>query len=140
MTNISLKDVLDYLLFLAKKNDIRIVLSDDLSDSTSDFAIAKLRTVVINVNSSTSIELVFRLAHELAHLLFGADLNTKVYHFSPLTKRNEERIAHEQAMHMIAKYVFQDTPVEYRNYVNFMDVLGLPSYFEDMSREAVMNA
>ena len=138
MTNTSLKDVLDYLLFLAKKNGIQIVLSDELSGSTADFAIVKLRTVVINVNSSTSIELVFRLAHELAHLLFGADLNTKVYHFSPLTKRHEERIAHEQAMHMIAKYVFQDTPVEYRNYVNFMDVLGLPSYFEDMAREAVM--
>ena len=61
MTNISLKDVLDYLLFLAKKNDIQIVLSDELSDSTADFEIATLRTVVIHVNSSTSIELVWLL-------------------------------------------------------------------------------
>lgn len=43
-------------------------------------------------------------------------------------------------MHIIAKYVFQDTPVEYRNYINFMESLGLPSYFEDMAREAVMQA
>ena len=140
MTNISLKDVLDYLLFLAKKNDIRIVLSDELSDSTADFAIKQLRTVVINVNSSSNIDLVFRLAHELAHLLFGTDLNVQVYHFSPFTQRHEERIAHEQAMHIIAKYVFQDTPVEYRNYINFMEVLGLPASFEDMARESVMNA
>ena len=64
----------------------------------------------------------------------------RVYAFSIGATKSSERIAHEQAMHIIAKYVFQDTPVEYRNYINFMESLGLPSYFEDMAREAVMQA
>jgi Domain of unknown function (DUF955). len=140
MTNVSLKDVLQYLLFIANKNDIRVVLSDELSSSTADFAITKLRTVVMNVNLDSGIELVFRLAHELSHLLFGDSDNVKLYQFSPYFQKSEERTAHNQAMHMIAKFVFQDTPIEYRNYLNFMDILGLPSWFEEMAKDAVLNA
>ncbi|MDA5458901.1 hypothetical protein B816_387 [Weissella confusa] len=41
---------------------------------------------------------------------------------------------------MIASFWFDDVPVESRNWLDFMNYLGLQSHFEDMAREAVMQA
>ncbi|AWF95344.1 hypothetical protein B6254_0937 [Weissella cibaria] len=41
---------------------------------------------------------------------------------------------------LLAFLSYSDTPLEYRNYLEFMRELNLPSWFEDMAREAVMTA
>ena len=133
-------DLINYLLFIAIRNDIKVVFSEDLDTYTPDLSVPSQRKVIINRNSNNNVSVAFRLAHELSHILFGSVEQNRVYAFSIGATKLSERIAHEQAMHIIAKYVFQDTPVEYRNYINFMESLGLPSYFEDMAREAVMQA
>ena len=52
-------------------------------------------------------------------------------------KNREERDAHFNAVKLIAKYIYQEVPLEYRNYINFMDESGLPSHFEYMVKEAI---
>lgn len=132
--------LLTYLMFVARQNDIMVNISDELAPETPDICVPSQRKIIINERFATSVDVTFRLAHELAHILFGnSDANT-VYTFSLGYQRDSERAAHRNALHMIAKFVYQDTPIEYRNYLTFMDTLGLPSWFEEMSKDAVLNA
>jgi hypothetical protein len=53
------------------------------------------------------------------------------------TRKRSEREANENAVRMLAKYVYKDTPLEYRNYINFMNEFGLPSAFEEMAKDTI---
>lgn len=126
---VSVLSVKGYLEHIADVNDI-IIKYEVLSTSTPDVCISALHSIVINLNYDTSINLIFRLAHEISHLIFGDKNSQALYHFSPLCVNYEERVAHYEAVKMIAKYAYKETPKEYRNYVDFMTTLELPSSFE----------
>ncbi|WP_167846590.1 ImmA/IrrE family metallo-endopeptidase [Weissella confusa] len=91
----------------------------------------------MNPNSSTQYAYEFRLAHELAHLLYGDTESDAVYNFSPYMMRVSERVANVQAIRMIASFWFDDVPVESRNWLDFMNYLGLQSHFEAMVKDSI---
>ena len=124
-------DLLNYLLFIAIRNDIKVEFTDLLSPSTLD---------LINENSSIGVHVTFRFAHELAHILFGNDNQDYVYQFSIGTKKESERKAHKRALRIISRFVYNETPMEYRNYVDFMNAFNLPSSFENWAKDAIKAA
>ncbi|WP_134644652.1 hypothetical protein [Weissella cibaria] len=103
-------DLINYLNIISNRNDIKVVYSQELDAYTPDLSVPSQRKIIINRKSNNNVSVAFRLAHELSHILFGSVEQNRVYAFSIGATKSSERIAHEQAMHMIVKYVFQDTP------------------------------
>ena len=95
--------------------------------------------IVINTVSDSDVPVVARKAHELSHVLDG-DGSARSYTFSIGFKNNAERIANRGMVWRLAKIIYEDVPIEYRNYYDFMEAMGLPSHFEEIVREAVMQA
>ncbi|MCM0582153.1 hypothetical protein H9L19_06650 [Weissella diestrammenae] len=130
-------DLIDYLLTYCINKKIDVKFTNKLDESTPDICYPKHRKIIINKNYNTIISIAFRLAHEMSHILYGDSDAQGVYAFSPLSKKFEERLAHENGIELIARYVYSDTPVENRNYLNFMYEFGLPSSFENTVSDIV---
>lgn len=134
-----IQNIISTLNDIARESDITII-QVHASASDPDVAIVEDKVIFMNKAFHTSFSYAFRLAHELAHLLNVDTSGQGAYAFSPYSRKVEERRAHEYAALILAGLFFADTPIEYRNYFDFMDILGLPASFEDIARDAVMNA
>ncbi|TYC50853.1 ImmA/IrrE family metallo-endopeptidase [Weissella muntiaci] len=130
------QEMYSQLSTIASRNGIEIIVVDR-KDDEPDLAIAGDNIIFLNKNYVTSFSIVFRLAHELAHLLYGDLEDQKAYAFSPLSEKYEERRAHYGASKIIASIMYFDVPMYSRNYINFMGEFGLPSAFEDIVHEAI---
>lgn len=127
-------DLIDYLGFVATRNGISVQYIEG-KKSDPDVAFVLNNVINMNPNYDSKFSVDFRLAHEISHILWSKP--TFLYAFSPYMKNREERDAHFNAVKLIAKYIYQEVPLEYRNYINFMDEFGLPSHFEYMVKEAI---
>ena len=130
-------DILDYLLYLCRSLGINYKISDELDSSIPDISVPSQRKIIINANYDTNVEVAFRLAHEISHVMLGNYEENCIYQFSIGTRRASEHEANENAVKILGKFVYADTPVEYRNYVNFMNEFGLPSSFEPMVEDII---
>ncbi|WP_258088156.1 ImmA/IrrE family metallo-endopeptidase [Weissella fangxianensis] len=130
-------DILDYLLYLCRSLGINYKISDELDSSIPDISVPSQRKIIINANYDTNVEVAFRLAHEISHVMLGNYEENCVYQFSIGTRKRSEHEANENAVKILGKFVYADTPVEYRNYVNFMNEFGLPSSFEPMVEDII---
>ena len=99
----------------------------------------KLPVIVVNVLSTTKIPIVARKAHELSHVLDG-DGKAETYSFSLQFRNNAERIANRGMVWRLAKIIYEDIPLENRNYYDFMKWFNLPSGFEAIVEESVRHA
>lgn len=99
----------------------------------------KLPVIVVNVLSTTKIPIVARKAHELSHVL-GGDGKAETYSFSLQFRNNAERIANRGMVWRLAKIIYEDIPLENRNYYDFMNWFNLPSGFEAIVEESVRHA
>lgn len=95
--------------------------------------------IVINIVSDSDVPVVARKAHELSHVLDG-DGSAKSYQFSIGFKNNAERIANRGMVWRLAKIIYEDIPLENRNYYDFMNWFKLPSDFEAIVEESVRHA
>lgn len=132
-----LKKLRTELLELAKKNDIEVISINNIGDDGSDTAFPFIRKIIMNENFKTGYSYEYRLAHELSHILFGDMNNLPLYKFSPYFHDVEEISANINAVNLISTILYADTPIEYRNWVDFMDILGLQSHFEHLVKEAL---
>ena len=130
-------DILDYLLYLCRDLGINYKISDELDSSIPDISVPSQRKIIINANYDTNVEVAFRLAHEISHVMLGNYEENCVQQFSIGTRKRSEQEANENAIRVLGKFVYADTPVEYRNYINFMNEFGLPSSFESMVRDII---
>lgn len=130
-------DILDYLLYLCRSLGINYRISDELDSSIPDICVPSQRKIIINANYDTHVEVAFRLAHEISHIMLGNYQENHLYQFSIGTRKRSEREANENAVKILGKFVYADTPVEYRNYINFMNKFGLPSSFEPMVEDII---
>lgn len=126
--------LIEHLKAIAKRHDITIVSVDGGSDDP-DVAIHNQMLIIMNNNYISSFPKSFRLAHELAHLLYSEP--TFAYYFSPYFQDKEERLAHEEAIKIISRFVYGDVPVEHRNWLSFMDRFNLPVWFEFAVQDAL---
>lgn len=118
-------EIEDYLFKLATNNDIAICEADDLESSTPDTAITSIKVIVMNMNFVTCSSYLYRLAHELSHILYGDQELQGVYNFSEFGKRGEELKAHHNAVKLLLN-IEQPTSV-----INFMDFYRVPAWLGD---------
>ncbi|MBJ7615344.1 ImmA/IrrE family metallo-endopeptidase [Weissella confusa] len=127
----------DELLALAYRQDIDVLDIDTSDEYAPDIAFPFIKKIMMNPNFSTSYKYCFRLAHEIAHILYGDTSSLPYYRFSPLFMKVEENSANTHAVEMIANIVYRDVPLEQRNWLDFMDSLGLQSHFEELVKEVI---
>lgn len=118
-------EIEDYLFKLATNNDIAICEADDLESSTPDTAITSIKVIVMNMNFVTCSSYLYRLAHELSHILYGDQELQGVYNFSEFGKRGEELKAHHNAVKLLL------TIKRPNNAANFMDFYQIPAWLSD---------
>lgn len=92
--------------------------------------------IVINTNFKTPYPIVARKAHELSHVIYGSD-EPMLYHFSMGFKNEAEIIANKGMITLLAKLMYNETPLEYRNYAYFMECFKLPSWFESVVKDII---
>lgn len=127
----------DELLALAYRQDIDILDIDTSDEYAPDIAFPFIGKIMMNPNFSTSYKYCFRLAHEIAHILYGDNSSLPYYRFSPLFMKVEENSANKHAVEIIANIVYRDVPLERRNWLDFMNSLGLQSHFEELVKEVI---
>lgn len=132
-------DLKEELLALARRQDIDVINIETSNDASPDVAFPFIMKIMMNPNFVTGYHYVFRLAHEIAHILYGDARMLPYYRFSPLFLKTEEITANSQAVRLIARIVYRDVPVEHRNWVEFMDRLGLQAHFEPIVKRVLYN-
>lgn len=128
-TTIFISEIVDELQIQAKDNDIDILDIFDLSPETPDFSVVKRQGVFMNVNFDTKVSYEFRLAHEMSHLIYGDSEIQGIYTFSEFGHRQEELLAHRNAIRMLMS-------IEMPTNINtFMEYYHVPSWLEaDVAR------
>ncbi|WP_273710487.1 ImmA/IrrE family metallo-endopeptidase [Leuconostoc mesenteroides] len=123
-TTIFISEIVDELQIQAKDNDIDILDIFDLSPETPDFSVVKRQGVFMNVNFDTKVSYEFRLAHEMSHLIYGDSEIQGIYTFSEFGHRQEELLAHRNAIRMLMS-------IEMPTNINtFMEYYHVPSWLE----------
>lgn len=74
--------------------------------SNADMSNIKKRVIILNPNFETTFSFPFRIAHEMAHILYGT--GSKTYTFSPLSKKDEEIEANVHGIQILADIFFGD--------------------------------
>lgn len=119
-----MEEVIQELEKIAKKNDITIFDVDSLDIDISDTSMPDSKLILMNPAYKKS-SYVFRLAHELSHIMYGNNLPNVVYQFSPYFQRGEECEMHKHAIAMLMA-IKRPTSVQ-----AFMEVYRVPSWLEE---------
>ncbi|CCF24387.1 ImmA/IrrE family metallo-endopeptidase [Leuconostoc citreum] len=100
----------------ARKNNVIVVLADNLLPHVPDTALIKNRAIIMNMNFIVSANYCYRLAHELSHILYGDHEAQAVYQFSEYGKRGEELLAHRNAIRMLMSIEMPSSPLTFMSY------------------------
>lgn len=130
-------DLMDYLKCMAYREGISFSITNELDSASPDISIPSMNKIILNERFDTSVALSFRFAHELSHILYGSDNDPYIYSFSFGNKNATELQANQNAVVMLVDFMYGDTPIEYRNWTDFMDMFGLPNWYEDLVKEAI---
>lgn len=109
----------------ARKNNVIVVLADNLLPHVPDTALIKNRAIIMNMNFIVSANYCYRLAHELSHILYGDHEAQAVYQFSEYGKRGEELLAHRNAIRMLMSIKMPSNPF------TFMSYYRVPAWLEN---------
>ncbi|MBA5972547.1 ImmA/IrrE family metallo-endopeptidase [Leuconostoc mesenteroides] len=109
---------------IARKDNVIVILADNLLSHVPDTALVKSRAIIMNANFDIGVDYCYRLSHELSHILYGDHEAQAVYQFSEFGKRGEELLAHRNAIRMLMA-------IEMPTTVNdFMEFYHVPSWLE----------
>jgi len=109
---------------IARKNNVIVILADNLLSHVPDTALVKSRAIIMNDNFDIGVDYCYRLSHELSHILYGDHEAQAVYQFSEFGKRGEELMAHKNAIRMLMS-------IEMPTTINsFMEYFHVPSWLE----------
>ena len=74
---------------------------------------------------ATNIPYAYRLAHEIAHILYGDNESQQVYAFSIGAMRDEEVLAHENAISMLIGLMYDYEKPDPRKFTDFVSLFGI---------------
>lgn len=121
--------IIDRLLDMAKRLDIRVEWSDLFNKYTPPASSTKYQSIVMNNNWHNQNELAFQLAHEIAHVLNHDDCEMAFYHASYSSQERIEREANIGAIKLLLP-IFEDMGYE-NNPIKFMQLFHVPNYLFD---------
>lgn len=119
------KETIEVLEFTMQANNVKLIVVHG-TKFDADLSNKSKRTVIINPNFNTTFSLPFRIAHELAHVLYGE--NSKTYLFSPLSKKTEETNANLLGIKLLSDIFFSEytsNTQRWENRFNFIEVFDL---------------
>lgn len=113
----------------AAELNIKVRWAYTLNEYTPPSASSKYNCIVMNANWHNPDELIFQLAHEIAHIQNHDDCELAFYHASFYSKERCEREANIGAIKLLMP-IFKDMGYE-MNPVTFMQVFNVPGYLFD---------
>lgn len=117
-------EILQNVESIARKNNVIVILADNLLSHVPDTALVRSRAIIMNADFDIGVDYCYRLSHELSHILYGDHDAQAVYYFSEYGKRGEELLAHRNAIRMLMS-------IEMPTTVNgFMEYYHVPSWLE----------
>ena len=119
------KETIEVLEITMQANNVKLIVVHGTTFD-ADLSNKSKRTVIINPNFNTTFSLPFRIAHELAHVLYGE--NSKTYLFSPLSKKTEETNANLLGIKLLSDIFFSEytsNTQRWENRFNFIEVFDL---------------
>lgn len=128
-------DIKDYLYNICSKENIRVVWLENLSPYTPPSASFEHRCIVMNPNWHNKFEFTFQLAHEMAHILRGDEIDVCFYDTSFKNKSGIEYKTNLMAIKLLTPFYCGETEKEDANVYNFMDSYCIPKYLDGAIKE-----
>lgn len=131
-------EILTDLMNFSLKNGIGFIATKDLGPFTPSAADTQERRVVLNLNWHIKKQIVFQMAHELAHIVNG-DVSKQTLYFTP-GKSGIELEANRTAIKMVMPYYLRDRRVDQINPNEFMDIFAIPSHLASVVKHELRQA
>lgn len=128
-------DIKDYLYNICNKENIRVVWLENLSPYTPPSASFEHRCIVMNPNWHNKFEFTFQLAHEMAHILRGDEIDVCFYDTSFTNKSGIEYKTNLMAVKLLTPFYCGETEKEDANVYNFMNSYCIPKYLDGAIKE-----
>ena len=128
-------DIKDYLYNICNKENIRVVWLENLSPYTPPSASFEHRCIVMNPNWHNKFEFTFQLAHEMAHILRGDEIDVCFYDTSFTNKSGIEYKTNLMAVKLLTPFYCGETEKEDATVYNFMDSYCIPKYLDGAIKE-----
>ena len=139
MINMNTEDMVWDLLHLAMDHNIDVQWAGVLSKYTPPACRIDTRIVCMNSNWHRPKEIPFQLAHELAHIIYGAPEDICFYNSSFTGKSSIEYKANVGAVKFLVPYYCSETEKENVNIYNFEKQYLIPEYLTNAVSEEVQN-
>ena len=130
------EEACDYLLEKAKEYHIDAKWKH-FSPTTPPGSSYEYRRVVMNLDWHRPEELIFQLAHELAHVIHGDVGDVVFYHASFTGKESIEYKANVGAVELLVPFYCQGTEIQCVNSANFMQSFHVPHYLSGVVSEEI---
>lgn len=130
------EEACDYLLEKAREYHIDVKWKH-FSPTTPPGSSYEYRRVVMNLDWHRPEELIFQLAHELAHVIHGDTGDVVFYHASFTGKESVEYKANVGAVELLVPFYCQGTEIQCVNSANFMQSFHVPHYLASVVSEKI---
>lgn len=137
MIYMNTEDMVWDLLHLAMDHNIDVQWAGVLSKYTPPACRIDTRIVCMNSNWHRPKEIPFQLAHELAHIIYGAPEDICFYNSSFTGKSSVEYKANVGAVKFLVPYYCAETEKENVNVYDFEKQYLIPEYLTNVVSETV---
>ena len=125
MNNELMNDLIDWLLSIASKHDIRVKIEDNWQSNWPSQGSASFKLILYNPNWLPVYERPISLAHEIGHVLSKCEDPNPITAYS--VDEKIEDIGNEIAVHLILDYCKQND-ISFESKQQLIDAFDIPYY------------
>ncbi|KRL99906.1 ImmA/IrrE family metallo-endopeptidase [Liquorilactobacillus satsumensis] len=123
--------VLNSLLKTAAALGIKVIWTKELAAETPAIIALKQRCIIMNLNWHRRNELIFQLAHEIAHLLFKNIGDEVLYECSYAQRALIEANANSGAIKLLLPFYCEQKEREDANAGEFISIFAIPAHLNE---------
>ncbi|MFT8747233.1 ImmA/IrrE family metallo-endopeptidase [Liquorilactobacillus nagelii] len=132
-----MEQILSQLTAIAHQKKITIFWTKSLSATAPSIACAKQKIIIMNQNWTRPHELIFQLAHELAHLLLNDPTDQILYHTSASQLISIEYQTNQLAIRLLIPFYLNETAKSVINSQFFIQSFGLPQHCSKLVEQEI---